>query len=71
MAKLLDHYVNRHELAALLGVSWRTVYRYEEERDGLPSVMIGRRKMYNLDSVKEWLGRRERGRNPSRSRRAA
>ena len=71
MATLLDRYVNRHELAAQLGVSWRTICRYEDERDGLPSLRIGRRKMYNLESVRAWLERRERSRNPTRSRRAA
>ena len=70
MAKLLEDYVNRQELAEQLGVSWRTLCRYEEERDGLPSLILGGRRMYRLESVRAWLERRERRPNPSRQRAA-
>lgn len=72
MTTLLDGYVDRAGLAAQLKVSERTLIRYESERDGLPSLMLGGRRMYKLDSVRAWLERRERSANPSRrARRAA
>jgi hypothetical protein len=71
MAKLLEDYVDRATLAEDLGVNWRTIHRYENQPDGLPSLLLGGRRMYKLDSVRAWLERRERKPNPTRSRRAA
>ena len=70
MANILADYLNRDALAAELGVSARTVARYETEANGLPSVMIGGRRKYKIDSVKAWLERRERKPNPTRRRTA-
>ena len=71
MAKLLEDYIDRLTLAEELGVNWRTIHRYENQPDGLPSLLIGGRRMYRLESVKAWLARRERQRNPTRGRREA
>ena len=71
MAKLLEDYIDRLTLAEELRVNWRTVHRYENQPDGLPSLLIGGRRMYRLESVKAWLERRERQRNPTRGRRTA
>ncbi len=49
----------------------RTVARYENEPDGLPSLIIGGRRKYRIESVRAWLERRERRPNPTRGRRAA
>jgi hypothetical protein len=71
MPELLENYLDRGSLARQLGVSERTIHRYENQPDGLPSLLIGGRRMYKLDSIRAWLERRERHPNPSRSRRAA
>jgi hypothetical protein len=71
MTNILEGYVDRPALAQQLGVSWRTIHRYENLPDGLPSLMIGGRRMYKLDSVRAWLERRERKPNPTRGRRTA
>jgi hypothetical protein len=71
MPELLENHVDRGSLARQLGVSERTVFRYENQPDGLPSLLLGGRRMYKLDSVRAWLERRERKPNPTRSRRAA
>jgi hypothetical protein len=69
---LLGDYIDRKELRAALvppgkpPVSDRTIARYEAQDDGLPSVEVGGRKLYKIESVKEWLGRRERKPNPSK-----
>ena len=63
---LLEGYVTRSQLAAELNVCNRTVSRYENQPSGLPSLTIGGRKMYRLETVRRWLERRERQPNPSR-----
>lgn len=55
---ILDEYIPRTELARQLGVSDRTIARYETEPDGLPSLMVGGRKLYPTAAVKAWLERR-------------
>jgi len=63
----LDGYLPRIELAAALGgISTRTIARYERERDGLPYTLIGGKKFYRIDAVREWLAAREHRPNPSR-----
>lgn len=64
MTELLDGYLDRATLAAQLNVSERTLSRYESERDGLPSLMLGGRRLYRLEAVREWLQRRERMTSP-------
>ena len=54
---LLNEYVDRPSLAEGLHISQRTVARYEKR--GLPSVMIGGRKLYHLEAVAKWLKARE------------
>ena len=61
--------ISRDELAAVLDVTPRTLSRYENQPDGLPSVLIGWRKFYRYESVRKWLAQRER--HPNRRRRAA
>jgi len=71
MAELLDGYLDRAALAEALGVSTRTLCRYEAEPNGLPTTRIGGKALYRLESVKGWLERRERRPNPTRGNRAA
>jgi len=68
MPTLLADYVDRASLCEALGdVSTRTIARYENQPDGLPSVTIGGRKYYRLEAVKDWLLKRERHPNPRRA----
>lgn len=69
---ILDDYLTRDQLAAELSpagepISKRTIARYEAEADGLPSVMIGGRKLYRREAVRAWLAKRERQPNPRRA----
>lgn len=68
MTDLLDGYIERRDLAERLGVSEKTVSRYESVADGLPSVRVGARKLYRVDSVRAWLEAREHKPNPRRAR---
>ena len=63
---ILSDYVDRKTLAQELDVSPRTVSRYENLPDGLPSTTIGGRKLYRVQSVLEWIRKRERSANPRR-----
>lgn len=63
---LLDDFLPRADLAEQLGVSERTLARYENAPDGLPVTTIGGRKLYRIDSVREWIAARERRPNPRR-----
>ena len=64
--KVLDDYVNRRTLAEMLGCSPRTIPRYENEPNGLPSLEVAGRKLYRIESVKKWLEGREKRPNPRR-----
>ena len=64
---ILGDYVDRATLAHNLGISARTLWRYENQPDGLPSLMIGGRKHYRVEAVKAWLAKRERRPNPRRA----
>ena len=63
---LLNDYLDRASLAKALNCSPRTVARYENLPDGIPSLMVGSRKLYRLAAIREWLERRERKPNPRR-----
>lgn len=66
---LLAEFVTRDELAKILDMSPRTLYRYSTMPNGLPFVMIGGRVHYRLPSVKKWLESRENQPNPTNARR--
>lgn len=57
---ILDGYLRHDELAKQLGLSPRTIDRWEALRIGPPRVSIGRTILYNAESVREWLLSRER-----------
>jgi len=56
---LLDGYLRREELAQQLGVSPRTIDRWQTSRCGPPRVAIGRTILYSTASVREWLQSKE------------
>jgi len=62
----LDDYPDRHTLAERLEVSWRTIARYENEPNGLPSLMLGGKRRYPWPEVLKWLEARIRRPNPRR-----
>lgn len=58
--KLLDGFYTQPQLADELGVTQRTLQRWEELRTGPPMIQIGRRtRLYKKQSVLEWLSSRE------------
>lgn len=65
--EILSDYIDRDTLARNLRISTRTLWRYENQRDGLPSLMIGGRKFYRLQTVKDWFAKRESRPNPRRA----
>lgn len=67
MTAILSDYIDRPTLASELHVSERTIWRYEQLPNGLPSLKIGGRKLYRRSSVLAWIETREISRNPRRA----
>jgi hypothetical protein len=67
MAGILQGYLDRPSLAEQLRVSERTIARYELLPDGLPSTMLGGRKLYRIEAVMAWIAAREKRPNPRRA----
>jgi predicted DNA-binding transcriptional regulator AlpA len=65
----LDGYLRREELARQLGVSARTIDRWQSLRCGPQRVAVGRTILYSLDSVRQWLESREQAKSVDRKRR--
>lgn len=63
-ADLLAGFVPGDQLAGALGKSERTIDRLVNQPDGLPYVKVGRTRLFNIDSVRDWLIARETQRNP-------
>jgi predicted DNA-binding transcriptional regulator AlpA len=66
---VLDGFLRREDLARQLGVSPRTIDRWQVLREGPPRVSVGRTVLYNVESVREWLRSREQQAFPTRKRR--
>ena len=67
MTGILQGYVDRPQLALELRVSPRTIARYEALPDGLPSTVLGGRKLYRVEAVKEWVAAKEKRPNQRRA----
>lgn len=67
MTGILQGYVDRPTLALELRVTPRTLARYEALPDGLPSTVLGGRKLYRVEAVKEWIAAREKRPNQRRA----
>lgn len=52
-------YVTPESLAALLGVSTRTLGRWEAVRIGPPKIKVGKLVLFDLARLPEWLASRE------------
>ena len=66
---ILEGYIRRAELARMLNVTERTVYRWELLRIGPPRVVVGALILYRLDSIQQWLKSREQQPLPITQRR--
>jgi transcriptional regulator with XRE-family HTH domain len=71
-ATVLGDYLTDAQLAKELGVSTRTLMRWEAARYGPPRIIVGRKLYYRREAVEKWLLGRERGVEPppKRQRRA-
>jgi hypothetical protein len=57
---LLEGHTDRDGLARYFDVTTRTIMRWEKLEDGgLPRIELGGRVLYNIESVKRWLAKRE------------
>jgi predicted DNA-binding transcriptional regulator AlpA len=52
-------YLTRPELAAELGVSERTIWRWDGARVGPPRTVLGKRILYRREGIAKWLRERE------------
>ena len=52
---ILEGYVTPLQLAKEIGVTLRTLSRWEALRIGPPRTVIGRKIFYKTDSVRAWL----------------
>jgi predicted DNA-binding transcriptional regulator AlpA len=52
-------YANARRVASLLGVSLRTLSRWDAAGTGPPKIKIGKKVFYDLSKISEWLASRE------------
>ena len=52
---LLTGWLNRAELAQELALSVDTLQRWETRRMGPPCVRVGRKVLYRMEAVRDWL----------------
>lgn len=55
-----NQYTRPEALAKLLGISLRTLSRWEKFRVGPPRIKIGHVRLYDLSQLSEWLKQHER-----------
>jgi predicted DNA-binding transcriptional regulator AlpA len=65
---VLDGFLRREELARQLGVSPRTIDRWQSLREGPPRVHIGHTILYEVKAVREWLRSQEEQHSIGRKR---
>ena len=56
---LLIGWLNRTDLARELTLSVDTLQRWETRRMGPPCVMVGRKVLYRMEAVRDWLREQE------------
>jgi hypothetical protein len=57
--RLLDEYLSPAQLAVELGISPRTLPRWEALGEAPPKITIGRKAYYHIVAVRTWLKARE------------
>jgi len=60
-AELLTGFISRHELCRALGISERSLQRFDQRRCGPPKIIVGNATWYRVTTVREWLAGRESG----------
>lgn len=63
---VFDGYITEAEYARQRGVTIRTCQRDRALRKAPPYVVLGNRVLYRIDSVRDWLEERERGKGSGR-----
>ncbi|BAE50497.1 helix-turn-helix transcriptional regulator [Paramagnetospirillum magneticum] len=56
---LLDGFIPLTAVAKSLGVSLRTMQRYNAQRIGPPCIRVGKMVLCRIEAVREWLKSRE------------
>jgi excisionase family DNA binding protein len=56
-----DEYLRPSQLAAALGISVRTLCRWNLERKAPPRIRVGRVVLYRREAVEVWLRKKENG----------
>ena len=62
---LLTGWLNRSDLARELTLSVDTLQRWESRRVGPPCVRVGRKVLYRMEAVREWLRDQEARKQPA------
>jgi len=57
---IFDGYIDEHEYCRQRGVSLRTAQRDRQLRQAPPYTLVGKRVMYRIESVRDWLLNQER-----------
>jgi phage terminase Nu1 subunit (DNA packaging protein) len=52
-------YINKRRLASILGVSVRTLSRWDDAGIGPPKIKVGRNVLFDLLKLPDWLTSRE------------
>ncbi|MEV7116346.1 helix-turn-helix domain-containing protein [Streptomyces anulatus] len=52
-------FLTLHKTAVYLGISPNTLYVWRHRRQGSPSFQMGRRVMYRISALDEWVDRQE------------
>ncbi|MDO5643726.1 MAG: transcriptional regulator [Paracoccus sp. (in: a-proteobacteria)] len=58
---LTDGWMSRTDLARELGLTVDTLARWETRRIGPPCIRIGRKVLYRIEAVQDWMCSQERG----------
>ena len=61
VAALMDGFISRQDLCLAIGISERSLQRYDQIRSGPPKITIGNATWYRVTAVREWLTGRETG----------
>ena len=57
---IFDGYIDEHEYCRQRGVSLRTAQRDRQLRQSPPYITVGKRVLYRIEAVRDWLIARER-----------
>jgi hypothetical protein len=64
---VLDDYLSKSDTAVQLGVTERTLDRWDRLRSGPPRTKMGQAVLYRVDALRAWLKAQERE-QPERTR---